>query len=302
MSPVTKDHWIRHGRFSEEANQLIDWDMATKAMIKLKPARRRWVTKHGSENCGVGKTLVAWKQQTDPTCPRCEAEEDATHVLKCTGRGACEVWNKNMQELKTFLLKSCTMPAIREAILTCLQDWRDGNPICLSNLHPDVIDTVLEQNTIGWKNFLEGLPCSGWANLQQQYYNSKGRRWSSTKWMTGLLKKLHNLAWHQWDHRNKVKHITDKPRDKLAESQLNWEITHLLLQGAGGLPACHRYHFRHSLPSLLGKSLDYRKAWLKNVLEAKDHQEKVRTQNMEATLKTGKQQLLIKWMRTNRAS
>ena len=207
-----------------------------------------------------------------------------------------------MKALRTYMYKNATMPAIQQAIETCLQGWRAGEPICLNELHPDIIGTVLEQNTIGWKNFLEGLPCKGWSNLQQSYYKYEGMSWSATRWMTGLLLKLHNLAWHQWDHRNTIKHRTDQPRHKLAEAQLNWEITDLLLQGAGGLPACHRHHFRHSLPNLLKKNLEYRKAWLKNVLEAKDHQEKKRTQDMEATLKTGRQQLLIKWMRTRRAS
>jgi hypothetical protein len=276
--------------------------MVTKAMAKLKPSRRRWITKHASENCGVGKTLVEWKQQTDALCPRCDEEEDTTHVLRCQGTGACAVWNKSMLDLTSYLSKSHTMPAIQHAIITCLQRWRKGEPLCLDGLDLGVQQTVINQNLIGWKNLLEGLPSKGWYNLQAGYYSEEGEDRSTTKWMTGLLLKLNNLGYNQWDHRNEVKHNTVQPRHKLMEAKLDWEITQLLLQGRGSLPAHHRHHFRHSLTTLLAKPLDYRQAWLQNVLAAKDCQEKIRTRNMEATLKTGRQHLITNWTRTGRAS
>jgi len=42
--------WVTHGRFSEEQLSAIDWNLVGGAMKALPPSRRRWVTKHASNN------------------------------------------------------------------------------------------------------------------------------------------------------------------------------------------------------------------------------------------------------------
>ena len=60
--------WIKHKRISASAVSKVDWKVLKKTMKKLRPGRRRWVTKHASDNCGVGVTLVKWGCQVDPMC------------------------------------------------------------------------------------------------------------------------------------------------------------------------------------------------------------------------------------------
>lgn len=88
QDPITQLYWVRHQRFSHDARAAIDWDVTAAGMKALQPARRRWISKHASSNCGVGKTLVKWKYQDDDKCPRCRAPEDTTHVLRCKAKGA----------------------------------------------------------------------------------------------------------------------------------------------------------------------------------------------------------------------
>jgi len=71
QDPITQLHWIRHKRFSFDARLAIDWDTCAADMQALQPAGRRWIAKHASSNCGVGKTLVKWKYQNDDRCPWC---------------------------------------------------------------------------------------------------------------------------------------------------------------------------------------------------------------------------------------
>jgi len=64
QDPITQLYWIQHKRFSFDAQLAIDWDTCATGMQALQPARRRWIAKHASSNCGVGTTLVKWNTKT----------------------------------------------------------------------------------------------------------------------------------------------------------------------------------------------------------------------------------------------
>ena len=67
--PVTTMFWIRHHRIPPASAPLIDWDSSAAGMKSMNKTSCTWVTKHASEECGVGITLVKWKKQTDDKCP-----------------------------------------------------------------------------------------------------------------------------------------------------------------------------------------------------------------------------------------
>jgi hypothetical protein len=60
--PVTTMFWIRHHRIPPASAPLIDWDSSAAGMKSMTKTSCTWVTKHASEECGVGITLVKWKK------------------------------------------------------------------------------------------------------------------------------------------------------------------------------------------------------------------------------------------------
>jgi len=115
----------------------------------LQPARRRWIAKHASSNCGVGTTLAKWKCQDDDRCPRCRVPEDTTHVLRCTAKGANDVWNESVIKLTGYLQKTHTHPGIQESLLTNLHRWYHG-AFTLSNFQEDEVNNATtSQSSIG---------------------------------------------------------------------------------------------------------------------------------------------------------
>ena len=69
QEPTTQMWWIRHQLIPQSEQWSIDWEGMERMMHALTPPEQRYVTKHASENCGVGSTLVQWKLQPDPCCP-----------------------------------------------------------------------------------------------------------------------------------------------------------------------------------------------------------------------------------------
>jgi len=302
QDPITELYWIRHKRFSFDARLAIDWDTCAAGMQALQPARRRWIAKHVSSNCGVGTTLVKWKYQDDDRCPRCRVPEDTTHVLWCTANGANEVWNESIAKLTAYLQKTHTHPGIQESLLTNLHRWRHG-AFTLSNFQENEVNSATtSQSSIGWKNLMEGLPSTSWRHLQQCYYHRHNSRRSSKRWAKGLFVHLHHLAWNQWEHRNKIKHDSDQARYLRMERRLNHQIERFCAQTHSDLPPRERLHFHLALPTIPNKPLSFKQNWFRNVTAAK--QRTVRRRANAALVETNsrEQSAILHWMLTNRPS
>ena len=73
--PAIRSYWTSsHHRqpvphLSPPAFDAIDWPATASFMQSLSPGRHRWCTKHASEHCGVGLTVLHWNYQRDPNCP-----------------------------------------------------------------------------------------------------------------------------------------------------------------------------------------------------------------------------------------
>jgi hypothetical protein len=301
QEPITTMFWIRHGRFTPDDVSNIDWDCCDRGMQSLSAEGRHWITKHASENCGIGTTLVKWKFQDDDHCPRCNQKEDSTHIFQCHGEGADAIWQDNIHKLTTFLVENLTHPELQDALLLRLHQWRHALPYSPVP-DPEVQQVLQQQDRIGWKNFLEGLPATQWKQLQQRHYNGIESRRTGRRWMSLLLKKLNTVGRAMWKHRNDIKHFNLRPRHQEEERRLNEEISDEMNLGPTDLPPDDHHHFEHILLELLQKSLAYRKAWLINVSTARLRQERKRTRDEELVQASRKRSKLLQWILTNRAS
>lgn len=219
-------------------------------MTSLPHNSRRWVTKHASDECGMGTTLVKWKFQDDDKCPRCGESEMGLHVSQCRMSGADATWQHNWSALITKLDNLETHPLLQETLLHCIQSWRLAQPT-VHDPPAEVAAAVVEQEAIGWKNLLEGLPSKQWAQLQQQHCNGVQSRRTGSKWMQQVLLSLHTLARGQWLHRNDVKHEVLLPRQHRMIQLLDDAIRHEFLRGPLDLPPGGHLRFNANLLILL---------------------------------------------------
>ena len=104
--------------------------------------------------------------------------------------------------------------------------------------------------------------------------------------MTGLLTRLHKLAWSQWEHRNKTLHDPNMKWQTDMKQALDDTITEEYSRGIADLPPCDRSHFALPLLPLLARSLDYKKAWLVNVTTARHRQARRRSEAADALADT----------------
>jgi hypothetical protein len=271
QDPSTVAYWVRKKRIPEEAVDTVDWEASGTAMTSLPRARRRWVTKHASENCGTNATLAKWGYRDESKCPRCNEEvEDCLHVLQCTGEGASETWQESITKLEAKLLEIKTHPGLIAGLISRLNRWRSNRPTLNDHTWDrDVLATLQAQDRLGWKNMLECLPVKQWRVTQQRYFKRNHIDRSLRRWNNIFHQQLHELAHKQWEHRNKVLHETKLPLLKKHVEMLHREIEKELLRGPQDLPPEDCPKLRHSLESLLKKDTNFKQAWLQSVHQSR---------------------------------
>jgi hypothetical protein len=62
------------------------------------------------------------------------------------------------------------------------------------------------QTTIGWRRFFEGWISHEWTKAQQAHYTSIKSLCTGKRWAVALIKKLWDIAWDLWEHRNGILH------------------------------------------------------------------------------------------------
>ncbi len=306
-APITKRYWTTSHhlaptpRITPTSAPMIDW-LATQALMKaLSPSKQRWCTKHGSENCGVGITLQYWRKQDDNECPRCGAPEDTTHVLRCTGQASNDTWNTNIAALIETMAKYETPLLLQEAIVSRLEGWRRDEPPVNDPQWPlPLLILIQAQDTIGWKNFMEGLPSRLWIPHMTTHYTHINSKLCPKDWLLKTLKAAHHLAWSQWQHRNQILHEDDKPRQRRAILLLHDAIRREYTTGIRDLPQSDHHHFRCPLGDTLLSSTHSKQAWYLNVIAARQRRDRRAILAGSVRDVTTADPRLTHWISTNR--
>jgi hypothetical protein len=305
QDPITVNYWVRHGRIPSEATHLIDWTASGQALKSMRLGKRRRVCKHASGDCGVGATLVKWNLQDDDHCPRCGQSEDTVHVLRCPE--ASDTWEAALANLHTKLARIDTDPDIQATVASAIDSWYHNEPPPApdpgSAQNALLLQAFLEQSSIGWLPFIEGLISASWKQAQSLHYSSSGSSRSCIQWVKDFIKQLHILTDTMWKHRNDVKHDPSGPRQKRMRKMLNHEIVLEILQGPKDLPRADASRlFRWNLLTLLQKPTLFKQHWLYQVDIARQRRKRIRQHDEELNTISLQHSKLFKWATTGVAT
>jgi hypothetical protein len=163
-----------------------------------------------------------------------------------------------------------TDPLITKHVLAVLQSWVDDDP-ALPNPRgtPGLKKALRAQSAIGGWNTLLGRVSEQLRDRQDLRYKSKQSRRSGFRWTVELIKKLQDIAWDMWEHRNGVLHDNpDKHHRKAALEQANADIEEEWSRGNQGLLREDLFLFRFK-PELMKRTLERKWVWLESVTAAR---------------------------------
>ena len=105
---------------------------------------------------------------------------------------------------------------------------------------------------------------------ENRYYKSVKSRRTGRRWTVELIKKLQDIAWDMWDHRNSVLHNDPTRHHRKTELEdVNAEIDRAWIRGATGLLSQDHFLFR-SRTAVDKRTLDEKREWLASVQGARD--------------------------------
>ena len=269
--PPLLDHWVRRGRFPQEAEDRIDWEANKRAMDDSAVGLGRWVTKHAAGMCGVGKFLKLWGREDTDQCPLCGAPEDAAHVLVCPDDRAVDHWNDRVAKLSDWMDSRSTHPDIKSALLDLLHHHRFGSPLP-ETVPQSIAQAVKSQRIIGPRGLTEGLLAREWASLQDAHYRAlPAKRRSGNRWAALLIEQLWEMGFSMWEHRNKIMHSPDSVQAKQDLEKADTQIQEEFGTGGADLPTSAQHLFRLTLKQRLKQNLSDKEHWLRLVKLEREH-------------------------------
>ena len=126
-----------------------------------------------------------------------------------------------------------------------------GIPIMIKE--ENMRQVMVEQHQIGWRPFFGGFHSHKWGEIQHQHYVEIGSMKNGKRWHVQLAKKMMEIAWDMWEHRNGIKHSDESAANKTEHIYLNGKIKEEIHAGTQEVARSDRCHFE--LPE------DYEETW-----------------------------------------
>jgi hypothetical protein len=274
LIPRAREYWAELLEEQGQDGSLLqdmDWDCLGTAIKEMSAYRRRFVSKHTTGWCGVGRNLKKWNFDTDDRCPRCQAaDERAAHVWVCPAATTQVLWTEKIEELDTWMHSVNTAPELASAIKAGFNAWRAGARRPATNYSLRGLNQALvEQDRIGWKAAFEGRWHTDFVCIQQAYFRALGFSRTGRRWLISLIKKLWEIAWDLWEERNGIQEAL---REQKVREDALVRVAQVYAIGPVGLhPGSRRLFTSVSLEQRNTQNTQSLLSWLLRIEQAQEH-------------------------------
>jgi len=142
-----------------------------------------------------------------------------------------------------------------------LRQWHDA----MSTANQAYPRWLAEQQEVGLNSALDGWLSLQWRYKQDQFWSQIRSHKSSKQWTAKLIKKLWDIAWDMWEHRNEALHHSPENRQNILESAINNKITQFYALGCNILPQDAMRLIEHSLEAQLAQPVNTKILWVESV-------------------------------------
>jgi hypothetical protein len=190
-----------------------------------------------------------YNNQQSNTIPRCLLpRETVDHVLQCPPPKAASLWEDEIQQLDVYLGFLRSDPDLVRAICSSLRAWHNQLPLpAIQTTNPVLRRAIQEQDRIGWRSFLDGFQSTAWHECQELYFNHIRLRRSSIKWKSQVTRRIWQIDWNMWTHRNSILHSCGQSTHQSEMPHLALEFRNEYHRGSAGLSVHHRHLFTRPL-------------------------------------------------------
>ena len=266
-----RTYWEKKGKFPRGGARRVDWKLKQKSHKGFSKGLNRWLCKHCTGFCGVGKKLKEYNFQSHSDCPRCgRAQESAAHVIRCRQSEACDLWDDQLNKLYAWMIASEIQPDMAQSIKDNLLAWKYGFEAPQEYPTNQILTQAIRaQHRIGWQQFLEGFWSVHWQECQTAHLQEIKSQKSAALWMSKTQRKIWMIAWELWQDRNNCLHNKNKSTHPTVQNAMKSEITAQWAEGLSTLPARYSHLFQGTLEAKLKTDSYHQRIWLHTVWAAR---------------------------------
>jgi len=155
-----RDFWKERENIPEEAMEYIHWEALKKALANSPQGTQRWILKHSTGQCRVGRMLYKDGIIKNIVCAQDvenKTKQPRKHVIQCRAVDTRQRWKTGTKAIWQWFITTSTNPNLQHTIFQRLEEWCDNKPwwpIHTSNRM--LRKAVQQQDLIGWQSFLQG--------------------------------------------------------------------------------------------------------------------------------------------------
>ena len=231
---IAKEAFHSLGILWANAFDYVDWEMVHSTLRTVPRLFQVWACK---QVMGIAGTME-WDRSTVRYCPSCTVERDTcSHVIRCNHEGRIETLRHTLELTEEWLTEADTDPDL----LDCIMEYAHGRGersmrVICEGLDSRFTSMAQEQDTIGWRRFMEGMICSKIREIQLDYHHRHGTLMNPQRWTCGLILKLMETTHGQWIYRNiQIHDSVSGTQTTLRKEAIQKEIEEQLERGGDGL-------------------------------------------------------------------
>jgi hypothetical protein len=264
------------GRMSPDAFDKVDWPHVHWTLHEeVSRLFQVWACKQVMNIVARNKNLSRrHRDGLSDKCPFCRIHvETAEHVLLCPEVGRVEAFQLCTTALERWFDEADTDPDLTDSIVEYV--WRRGTITmeeAISDAPPRFRHIAVSHDTIGWRQFLEGMISMEITNIQRQYIAVNGSRMSLDEWCTGLITRLLEITHGQWLYQTYIVHdpvsgtiATAKKEELLLGIERQWDL------GNADLLEEDKYLAKVNLEEMATSSGERQHYWLLAIQTARNH-------------------------------
>jgi hypothetical protein len=259
-------------QWTTQTRKLIEWDIYHTTLKAQPTLQHKQLLKYISNWLPTGREMHRNDENEDHRCPHCHTiQETNQHILRCP-HPERRVKREHFLRVTLNILyhKSNTTQPLRELISQNLLQWFQSptRPHHVGRTHP-LYHASIEQQRIGWQQFLRGHIAESLVNYQEQYYRERERPATETgeKWAKKMIQQVWAHFLDVWKLRCAKRHEIDKNRVSRQHTHKVQARTHAIYAVLHQLPGATRssHYFDKELEAQLDQTTREIEIWLAHV-------------------------------------
>ena len=195
---VARAHYVSQGILTDHSFDCVDWDGAEEVLDRSPEMFGVWAAKQTSGTCGVNHILRHFVPGTVDECPNCgTSPERATHLYVCSDRHRTAVFHSSVTALSDWLVEQRTDGELVMLIVQYLRSRGKRTMLSFCSLYSRYRGLAAMQDSIGFRNFLEGRIATLFRHHRQQDISRRHLRKHTGHWVKGLILQLLQVSHRQ---------------------------------------------------------------------------------------------------------